>query len=313
VSFQIKNIFIEIFIVIFTVSLFVYSCGDNPTDIGIPPVPEKIWSDYHSVWSGVHDLIAYIHVQETGSDDPDSSGIYVIKPDGTEKKLLFRHQLAIGLDWSPDGTKLIANVITNVITNVEYILMTISYPDGDVDTLTPAGQYFDPVWSPNGSMIAFASHWGDERGIYFIDNDGSNCRKIISYGHKPCLVYNDSLLYINFDTVLTSGSICMSDTTGNFKREILAPANNVVRSTTRPRMHRNTGRITFHAQESGKFYQNIWILENGYSETTKLLSMAGYPAFSPNGDKIVFSKREDKYDRLWIINWDGTGLRQLTY
>ena len=49
------------------------ACGEKSTDP--EPFPRTLILDYGAVWSGAHDLIAYIHDHIPGSDDPDSAGI----------------------------------------------------------------------------------------------------------------------------------------------------------------------------------------------------------------------------------------------
>jgi hypothetical protein len=151
------------------------ACGDNASKPKQFPLTTTI--DYYAVWSGQHDLIAYIHDRIPYSDDPDSSGIYIIRPDGTEKRLFYRSELTFGIDWSDDGMWLVANTAGR--------LVKIPYPDGQVDTLTPSGEYWSPVWSPDGGHIAFSKHLGSEAGVYIMDSDGANDRLVIRYGITP--------------------------------------------------------------------------------------------------------------------------------
>lgn len=274
------------------------------TKPGPIPIPDKIYVDYHAVWSGTHDLIAYIHYQKPESDDLDSSGIYIVKPDGTNNVLLYRSDFALGLDWAQDGQWL--------ITNDNDMVVIISFPGGEADTLTESGQYFNPVWSVNGTRIAFAKHWGENRGIYIMDTGTMESRKIISNGMFVDWPYSDSIIYLNFESGYPSGAICLADTGGFFKRVLFEPGENIVRSTPRPKMQGASRRIVFDAQEIGE-YESIWTLEPGATEATKLRSNAMRPNFSPDGDRILFTNVQGDIGRLWIMNWDGSGLTQLTY
>jgi hypothetical protein len=267
-------------------------------------VPGKIFIDCYAVWSGTHDQIAYIHYQKPESDDLDSSGVYTVRPDGTDKKLLYRGDSVSGLDWTVSGERL--------ITNYGNALVIISFPRGEADTITLGGQYFLPVWSVDGDRIAFAKHWGDSRGIYVMSVDGTNTRLVIPYGHNVDWAYSDSLLYLNFDNVLPIGAICMADTTGNFKRVVYQPADNIIASTPKAKMHSGTGRIVITAQENGGS-KSVWTLEPNEMQAVKVRSSALDPDFSPDGNKIVFTNIHGDLGRLWIMNWDGSGLFQLTY
>ena len=277
-------------------------CGDNPSKPKQFPLTTTI--DYYAVWSAEHDLIAYIHDRIPFSDDPDSSGIYIIKPDGSEKRLFYRSELTFGIDWSEDGIWLVANTGGR--------LVKIPYPDGQVDTLTPSGQYWSPVWSPDGGHIAFAKHAGETRGVYTMMADGTNSKRVIEYGMFVDWPYNDSLLYLNFGNRFPVGSVCISDTSGGFGRSLYLPSSDIVYGTHVPRMHTATGRIVFHAQEAGDT-ESIWTLEPGSEQATQLRRFGLGPNFSPDGQKIVLTDTHEDNGRLWIMNWDGSGLVQLTY
>ena len=217
------------------------ACGEKSTEP--EPFPTISILDYGAVWSGAHDLIAYIHEHIPGSDDPDSAGIYVIKPDGTEKRMIYQGIYIFGIDWSDDGNRIIANS--------NYMLVKISYPDGAADTLTAAGQYYGPVWSPDGEQIAYISRIGEDRGIRIMDEGGNNDRLIIPFGDYIDWPYADSLLYLNFDTAYTIGALYIADTSGVYRREIFMD-DIFIPITLVLKMHAITRRIVFHAQIPGE-------------------------------------------------------------
>ncbi len=70
-------------------------------------------------------------------------------------------------------------------------------------------------------------------------------------------------------------------------------------------------RIIMEAQIPGEL-PGIWKLDDRDSVATLLMAKAGYPGFSPDGNSVVFTRIGRPYGNLWIINWDGTGLRELT-
>jgi Tol biopolymer transport system component len=104
----------------------------------------------------------------------------------------------------------------------------------------------------------------------------------------------------------------MADTSGLFTREVFYPGSNFVYSTPTPKMHPQTRRIVFHAQEPSNA-SSLWFYDMNTEEIRKIREYAKYPCFSPDGSQIVFSDLREEDGGLWIINWDGTGLRQLTH
>jgi len=74
--------------------------------------------------------------------------------------------------------------------------------------------------------------------------------------------------------------------------------------------------IVFCSNQSGSF--EIWTMQqNGNKQTqlTHLDAHATFPDFSPDGSKIAFDANGvngDPNDDIYVINSDGTGLRQLT-
>ena len=106
----------------------------------------------------------------------DPSLVYVIRSDGTHRRLLARGASAPA--WSPDGA-------------------TIAFASrcGGIKLVTPAGRDVTPgrgacrvigivgisTWSPGGKRLAIAGHWwraGSQPGVYVMDAHGANLRLI---------------------------------------------------------------------------------------------------------------------------------------
>jgi len=280
-------------------------CDNSPNSSTEPP-EELREADHYPVWSGANNLIAYIHEQTSDTTDIDSPGVYTIRPDGTEKQLLYYSDSGDnydGLDWFPDGHSL--------ITNSGRRLVRIFYPEGTADTLTDEGEYWAPVVSPNGNAIAFSRRLGTPAGIYLLMLDGSVPNKIIDDGDAVDWPYSDSLLYLNLDRIYPLYNLMLANITGEFHRVVYSPQGNIIPDTPKAKMHPSTRRIIFRAQTISE-PSSIWVLEPGLSEARQLQVYAETPAFSPDGNSIVYTDIHNNSGRLWIISWDGTGARQLT-
>jgi len=284
------------------------ACGDSNGPGRGDPIPDGVAIfDEYPVWSEVHDLIAYAHLKPPDSTGADTLGIYVIKPDGSERRMIYQYGdiFVSGLDWSKDGNWL--------VTNAGRMIVIIAFTTGQADTLTSPGDFWDPAFSHDGNSIAFVKKEGEGRGIYIRSIDGSHTRPVIPYGHFVNWPYPDSLVYLNFDSLLLPiGAICIADTTGNFKRVLYQPGENIIYATPTPKMHAVSGRLVYYGQEVGILAGSIWAIEAGSDSVRRLRSFAIHPCFSPDGNKIVFTDIHKENGNLWLINWEGGGLIQLT-
>jgi len=284
--------------------IFIITCKDEATEPEKPLPPTEL--HFSPTWSEANGLIAYVHIGAPVIDHPDTTGIYVIRPDGTDKRSLFLYKLTYnfsvaGLDWASDGQSLVAALNGNIIK--------INYPDGEIDTLTTEGSLFFPVWSPDDRSIAYEINGGDLRGIYIMQADGSEKRRVIEYGVYVDWPYPDSLIYTNFDSEFASKAICIADTSGVYRREI-CQTNTVYTGDPQAKMHIDTRRIAFNTRD---YWGIMWFLDPSAVEPRKIREYAMSPSFSPDGDQIVFVNTENGNGNVYIINWDGSGLRQLTF
>jgi len=287
-------------LMIFALILSISSCDDNSTQA--EAYPPTRYEDYIVTWSEANGLIAYFHSRLLDSDDPDSSGIYIINPDGTNKYLLYKSFRTYSLDWSNDGRFLVVNSGKAIVR--------ISFPSGNADTLTGIGEYWGTVWSPSGNSIAYTVRTVDSGGIYIMNVDNGVSRRAVPDCDFVDWPYPDSLLYLNVSGSGLFGAICMSDTAGIFGRVVLQAQDNIIETTPEPRMHIATRRVAFQAQLPS-YPPSIWRVSG--TRALQLRTFAICPSFSPDGNQIVFADIHENNGKLWIINWDGSGARQLTY
>ncbi len=138
---------------------------DNPT---FGPPLQNVWST-HPSW-GANGLIAYDHWSRH-----DSSGIWTVAPDGSERALLFSG----GSDptWSPDCKHLAVMVDVGI---------AVLSREGNVQYVRQTGWSATPTWSPDGSRIAFYEVCCDTRGIWAMrSSDGGDLTLVAPGADSP--------------------------------------------------------------------------------------------------------------------------------
>jgi tol-pal system beta propeller repeat protein TolB len=97
--------------------------------------------------------------------------IYSIRVDGKEMELLTKGFGALyAPELSPDGQQI---VFTNGSSGIWVIK-----PNGNAPRAITTKNDIDPTWSPDGSMIAFASSRQGKRQLFVMNADGSKIRQV---------------------------------------------------------------------------------------------------------------------------------------
>ena len=128
--------------------------GTRPPPVLPPRIPLP-FIDSEPAWGPDGETIAYFHqgvthidyVNETYHIDPDSRGIWTMRPDGSDRQLLLRG-FRFSPDWSADG-KMLAFVAGEQI-------WTMKSNADSLTQITRSGSNFFPAWSP-GSQNSFYS------------------------------------------------------------------------------------------------------------------------------------------------------------
>jgi TolB protein len=115
-----------------------------------------------------------------------SPQIYLMDADGTGvRRLSFAGEFHDEPAWSHDGLR----VVCTTRVDRQFQLTTINTVNGEENILPGPGNNESPVFSPDGSMLAFASDRGGTQQIYITDADGVP-RQLTTQGknHSPTWV-----------------------------------------------------------------------------------------------------------------------------
>jgi len=116
---------------------------------------------------------------------------YIMKPDGSEQQpapmelIQLMNDLYQQQQWSPDGQQLlyVQHVSEQASTNIFKVRSDLpSTWDRDIMLTDYIGTEYDPVWSADGSTIAFVSNHTGNDEIWTMDAEGGNHRQLTANG-----------------------------------------------------------------------------------------------------------------------------------
>ena len=245
----------------------------------------------------------------------DVQEIFIADYDGANpRKVTNTKTLNITPTWSPDG---------------EVIAYTSYRPSGGVGTFqdivfsfiqtgdrqtpangNPSKQNYLPVWSPDGSKIAFTSNRDGNPEIYVMNRDGSSVRRMTNHpGIDVSPTWSPTGAQLAW----------VSERTGTPKIYIM----NADGSGQRPLDNEECYRPTWsaapfneiaYAAKSGPGF-DIKVYSFATNESRRITDGIGTnesPAFSPNGRHIAFTSTRNGKVQVYTIARDGNDLRQIT-
>jgi TolB protein len=219
----------------------------------------------------------------TGNDE-----IYVMNADGSRvTRLTVTSHANGGPRWSPDGTRIV--FVSERDGNTEIYLMNADGSGQKRLTESPADDSH-PNWSPDGKRIIFNSNkdtpnpkldwWEQYHNIYTMSTDGTDVRRIT-----------------NCRTVCTFPSYSPDGRKISYRKVIAAPG------------FYDDKNLTLANTDSEVFVANA----DGSNEVDLSRSAAydAWPAWSPDGTRIIFASNRGAVTQIYSVNVDGTNLARL--
>jgi Tol biopolymer transport system component len=213
--------------------------------------------------------------------------------------------------WSPDGTKIVFN---RYIGGNEYVYLI--HADGSrLTQLTSSGSDAAPTWSADGSRILFTREVPGRSDFYTIKPDGTGLRRLTEGrafdGGPVWSPDGTTIAFIGSGPANTSLYVMHADGSG---RKRIGGAINV----GWPRWSPNGHSIVFVNENDG----SIQLINPDGRDPRKVFDVTTLhdaavsnftvPAWSPDGTKIIFAAGNSQTSHLYVVNFDGSGINQLT-
>jgi len=280
---------------------------NTETPLQLTDTPE---SEVHPAWSPDGGTLAFIR-QGAGEQ-----GIFTVPAIGGEARRLYRTEgILEGLDWSPDGRRLLFAEREDLSRPLRLVLLDAASLERR-DLTRPAPTLLGDAYAriaPDGQRAAFVRReLTGVGGIFTVPLSGGEPRRL-----TPLLVDVRGLAWcekggsIVFSTVLGgTNDLSVVPATGghvrrlpSFSEWILAPA---------------TARAAdVLVYESVTFTRDVWRrpLGEGAGEAAPFIVSTywdGAPRHSPDGSRVLFLSARTGFMELWSCRRDGSRLRQLT-
>lgn len=292
------RIFCAIIVFLSLVPMGCSDFGNNAhQDTNTPPF-EDFPRDETPTWSPIGQTIAYIHISINPNDTTYPTGLYVIDTTGNNRRLVIAGS-AYAPDWSPDG---------NRIAFQSGDIFSISQLGDNLVQITTGGQSHLPSWSPNGLLIAFdRSGTSDRAGIWVVNTETHLETRIGIGGNPDWSPDSRRLVHLRAVTGVFGEEIVVIDTTGQGLVRLTFNENN----DRHPKWSPSGASIAWTSFRGSTSW--VCLMDSNGANKRDLVEGA-YPAWSPDSRQITFSGWSPTRDKaiLWVINSDGTGLRQLT-
>lgn len=248
---------------------------------------------------------------------------------------LARNRFAHRPSWSPNGMQMaiedggprVIKGFTLSPSSMGSRLSVISLRDGRVHRVTPfwGGDETSPAWSPSGRQIAFTrtavssysrtTVSGYSGGIWLVKASGGKAHKLTQsdYGDS-CATWSPDgrqIAFVRSADGWDAGDLWLMQSNGTGQHLLLSGAGCASWSPdgTQMAISRLTAQI---GGGCGCHTTDLYLADRNGDRPRLLIENGGSATWSPNGKRIVFVRWQNGRTHLWLINTDGTGLRQLT-
>ena len=278
---------------------------------------------FHPSWSPdgkqivVSDKAAAVHTAHITAN----SSISIIDVASGETKLVETKGDAIMPSWSPNGKRIAFWFIGNGKPGE---IATISADGGEPEIITNDNfSDWNPVWSPDGKYVYYASDRGGNMNFWRISADENTGQILgvpesVATPSKYCrhIAFSRNgkqIAYIRYESKSNLQTLSFDEKA----EKIIGQPNFITRGNreiTHPRLSPNGEEYVVRTLNQTNEDLSI-VSKDGtiWRNLTNDFFIDRNPAWSPDGKKIFFSSNRSGKQQIWSINHDGTNPQQITF
>ena len=240
--------------------------------------------------------------------------IYVARPDGSEKRLLW--------EWGrqPDIRRGDGRVVLSGDGQGRDNLWTVNLDGSDAKESSLHPEDAHPRWGPNGDRLVFDSQfylWNDQRvWTVWVQNSVDKGSEPVSVKVADRVVPGEAPIWLDNDWVVYTG--CNFWEGGSRCGLYTCPSWGDARAkqlTDQPDDRAGDffgSLIAYMSRSSGNW--DVWTVDWGSGQKVNLTNHPandGLPTFSPDGSKIAFMSDRSGAWAVWVMNTDGNNFQKL--
>lgn len=213
-------------------------------------------------------------------------------------------------ELSPDGKKIA--FYSN--RDGDYDIYTVNTDGTDLKNITnnDSGDFM-PKWSNDSKQICYSSDEAGFTGVYIINFDGTEKTQIVKNNAE-----NAGAIW----STDNKGLIYVSNEEGNFDIYSIGIEGNKKIKLTNDEYFEETlslspdgSKVLYSAGQIDNTVFEVFVLDLNnlkISQLTNNMSYGRMPLWAEGGNKIIFSSDMEGYSEIYIMNSNGTGLKNLT-